>query len=210
MPELKLKIPTSMPKITRKAAIALAILALAAGIGGYFYYLNVSNPPITTWNYRGQLVAFRVNLREAATVPVYPSDDLIYRDLMNPFVKNVTIAFKDAGTADNPYYILEEMEIIPKTTLAYAHMLGSDSGNETSSATDTPVFNAEAIENYANLPGKIQNPIIALVHYKYANETSVRMEGHVTYISGKTPQDFDKATVRFLMIVMGISPGDLS
>jgi hypothetical protein len=209
MSELKVKVPTSMPKLTRNATIALVVLVLICAIGGYLYYLNVSNPPITTWDYKGQVVAFRVDLREAANVPVYPSDDLVYRDLMNPLVKNVTIVFKDAGTGDNPYYILEEMEIIPKMTLAYSYVLGSDTSDGTTSY-GAPVFNAQSVESYSNLPGKIQNPIIALVHYKYANETSVRMDGHVTYISGKTPQDFDKATVRFLMIVLGISPDKLS
>jgi hypothetical protein len=208
MPNLKISIPSILPRIGRKTAIAILAVVIFASVGAYLYIQSYNNPPITTWNYKGQTVAFRVDLKKAARVPVYPSDDLIYRDLMNPLVKNVTIAFKDAGTNENPYYILEEMEIIPKMTLAYTYVLGSDS-NGTTTSSDTPVFNAEAIEGYANLPGKIQKPIIALVHYKFANETSVRMEGHVTYISGKTAEDFDAATVRFLMIAMGISPEDL-
>jgi hypothetical protein len=72
-----------------------------------------------------------------------------------------------------------------------------------------PSFNAMPVEEYANLPGKIQNPIIALVHPKYANETAVRNEGHVTYISGTNYKDFDLATIRFLMVVLGIDPAEL-
>ena len=42
------------------------------------------------------------------------------------------------------------------------------------------------------------------MHPVYANETAVRNEGHVTYISGKTFEELDLATVKFLMVVLGI------
>lgn len=157
--------------------------------------------PITAWIYHGQIVRFRNDLRKADKVPVYPGETQVYLDTIHPLVKNVTIAFKDAGEEENSYYILEEVEIIFKMTLAYRRMLNRYEGK---SLEDMPKFNAMPVEGYSNLPGKIQNPIIALVHPKYANETAVRNYGHVTYISGTTYEDFDLATIKFLMIVLGI------
>ena len=162
--------------------------------------------PIESWNYHGQIVAFRDDLREADKVPIYPGADEVFLDTIHPLVKNVTIAFKDAGEEENSYYVVEVIEITLKMTLAYRRMLGGYPGL---SEEDMPKFNATPVEEYANLPGKIQNPIIALVHPKYANETAVRNEGHVTYISGKTYRDFDLATIKFLMTVLDIDLTEL-
>ena len=116
------------------------------------------------------------------------------------YTRDTIIAFKDAGEEENPYYIVEEIEIINKMMIAYRKMIDSYKGE----TINMPTFNAMPVENYADLPGKIQNPIIALVHPKYANETAVRNDYHVTYISGKTHEEFDLATIKFLMIVLGI------
>lgn len=157
--------------------------------------------PIKAWNYYGQIIEFRDDLRKADKVPVYPGETQIYLDTIHPLVKNVTIVFKDAGEDENSYYIVEEFEIILKMTLAYGRMLASYEGL---SEEDIPEFNSMPVDEYANLPGKIQNPIIALVHPKYANETAVRNDYHVTYISGRTYEEFDLATIKFLMIVLGV------
>jgi len=210
---LKIKIPRiKLPeKTSRKTSVALAIvlfIILAASLA--IYYNNFVQTPIRTWVYKGQTVAFRADLRQAAKVPVYPGDVQIYRDIMNPLVENVTIAFKDAGEEGNPYYMLQEFELVPRMKLAYMYMLGTQTPEgEFQPSPTTPNFNAIPIDSYANLPGKIQNPIIAIVHPMFANETSVRMEGHVTYISGKTPEELDLATARFLMIVLGIDVKDI-
>jgi hypothetical protein len=154
--------------------------------------------PLTSCTYRGETFFFRADLREADKVPVYPGESELYRDTMHPLVDNVTIAYKDVGEAG--YYAIEAFEITHKMKIAYLHLLGSESG----ASRETPGFNVEVVDQYAYLPGKIQNPIIALVHPIYANETAVRNEGHVTYISGKTFEELDLATVKFLMVVLGL------
>lgn len=195
-------------KTARNAAIVLVAAALA--IGAYYVYYRFYQP-ITMIDYKGTTIAFRTDLREAAKVPVYPGESELYRDTMHQLVQNVTIVFKDAGSDGNPYYIVEEVEIANKMKLAYMLTFGTtnlDTG-EIVPAT-SPGFDAMEVESYENLPGKIQNPIIAIVHPKYANETSVRNEGHVTIISGTDLHQLDLAVVRFLMVELGITESDLS
>jgi hypothetical protein len=197
-----------MPKVKIRLSrnVLFFVIAVALLTSLIFVYVRLVPRPITALNYKGQIVEFRDDLRKAADVPVYPGDNQVYLDTMHTLVKNVTIAFKDAGEKENGYYIVEEFEIITKMTLAYRNLLAGQPGL---SEEDMPSFNAMPVEEYANLPGKIQNPIIALVHPKYANETAVRNEGHVTYISGTNYKDFDLATIRFLMVVLGIDPAEL-
>jgi len=188
-------------KISKKRLrnIKIFLIALVAVIICINYY-NTNIRPITIWNYRGNDIGFRADLRKANKVPVYPGETQVYLDTMHPLVKNITIAYKDVEDSERGYYGVEAYEITYKMMIAYSYLVGTDSAGQ----SEIPTFNVETVEQYAHLPGKIQNPIIALVHPVYANETSVRNEGHVTYISGETYEDFDLATVKFLMTIMGI------
>ena len=185
-------------KIKLSKNILIFIVALVIILGSIFYYLFFLPKPLKTWNYKGLMLTFRSDLRESNKVPVYPGETQVYLDTMHPLVKNVTIAYKDVG--EYGYYATEAFEITYKMRLAYMNLVGSEEG----STFKVPPFDVEVVEQYAYLPGKIQNPIIALVHPVYANETAVRNEGHVTYISGKTYEELDLATTKFLMIVLGI------
>lgn len=168
-------------------------VAVAALVGLLLvYYFFLMPKPMDTYVYKGVPMTFRADLREAAKVPIRPFEDAIFIDTIHPIAKNVTIVFKPAAETENPYYILEEIEVVSKMKIVY-DLKGIEIG-----------FNAVPVESYSNLPGKIQNPIIALVHPVYANETAVWNENHVTYISGTTYEDFDRATVRFLMAIMQI------
>jgi hypothetical protein len=194
-------------KATRNIAIAIAVVA--ALVAASYFYVRFFEP-ITVIDYKGVTVAFRADLREAAKVPVYPGESEIYRDTMHQLAKNVTIVFKDAGESGNPYYIVEEVELVNKLRIAYMLTFGTQADTGEFVPGDIPTFDAQEVGSYENLPGKIQNPIIALVHPMYANETSVRNEGHVTYISGRNLKELDLATDRFLMIALGIDPSELN
>ena len=194
-------------KATRNIAIAIAVVA--ALVAASYFYVRFFEP-ITVIDYKGVTVAFRADLREAAKVPVYPGESEIYRDTIHQLAKNVTIVFKDAGESGNPYYIVEEVELVNKLRIAYMLTFGTQTDTGEFVPGDIPTFDAQEVGSYENLPGKIQNPIIALVHPMYANETSVRNEGHVTYISGRTLKELDLATDRFLMIALGIDPSELN
>jgi len=182
-------------KLGKRNVTAILVLITIFGIvvlGVLNYYFLIPKP-ITTWDYFGNTLVFRVDLREANKVPVYPHETGVYLDVVNPLVKNITIAFKPAGDKENPYYQLEIIELVMKLK-QYVY-----------DRKEIPVeFNAVPIESYENLPGKIQNPIIALVHPIYANETAIRNAGHVTTISGKTYNEFDLAVAKFLMVALGI------
>lgn len=177
-------------KITKeKIVILLIFIVIASAIMVYQLLLP---KPITTWDYYGTTLVFRVDLREANKVSVYPHETGVYLDTIHPLVENITIAFKPAGEKENPYYQLAIIELVMKLKQIY-------------DKNEIPVeFNAVPVESYENLPGKIQNPIIALVHPIYANETSVHNERHVTTISGETYHEFDLAVAKFLMVVLDI------
>jgi len=204
MSELKFKIDGRTMKII--AVVAVIIVASFAALYVYERYFA----PITIIDYKGTTVQFRADLREAAQVPVYPDDEDVYRDTVHQLVQNVTIVFEDAGQAGNPYYIVEELEIVNKMKLAYLYAFGTvDPETGATTSNTMPTFNAQEVGSYDALPGKIQNPIIAIVHPMYANDTAVRNAGHVTFISGTDLHQLDLAVDRFLMIELGIAPADL-
>jgi len=185
-------------KIFLVVVVAIISITIAYKVSIDFYNSNIKE--IKMWNYRGNDIGFRADLRKADKVPVYPGETEVYLDTMHPLVKNITIAYKDVEDSERGYYAVEAYEITYKMKIAYSYLVGTDSEG----VSKIPTFNVEVVDQYAHLPGKIQNPIIALVHPVYANETSVRNEGHVTYISGETFEEFDLATVKFLMTIMGI------
>lgn len=200
----------TLKKVAIIACVAIALVAAYAFYALYYVPYVESPQPITIINYKNNTIEFRADLREAAKVPVYPNDQDVYLDTVHQLVKNVTIVFKDAGPTQNAYVELETIELYYKMTLAYQTSFGSvDPQTGAVYPMVLPTFNVENVSSYENLPGKIQNPIIAIVPPMYANDTSVRNYGHVTYISGLTNEDLDLATVRFLMVELGIS-SDLS
>ena len=183
-------------KLSRNVLMLAAVVA--AVVVSVLLYEYIVPKPITSWEYNGLILNFRSDLKEANKIPVYPGETQLYLDTMHPLVKNVTIAFKE--TEENGYYAAEAFEITYKMTLAYYNLFGSVISN----TTRVPGFDVQTVDQYAHLPGKIQNPIIAIVHPDYANETAVRNEGHVTYISGKTYEELDLAVTKFLMVVLDI------
>jgi len=173
-------------------AVAVLIVTL--------YLADVYIPkPIYSYDYYGIPLNFRADLREAEKVPIYPNDAVLYYELRGGLAKNITIVFIPIE-GDNGIYSANGFEISFKLGFLFNNLLNRN-----------VTIDAKNITSYANLPGKIQHPIIALVHPKFANETSVRLDGHVIFISGLPSNDvsnlyrnFDLATVRFLMNILDI------
>jgi len=179
-------------KITKRRIFFSTIFVLFALV--IAFYVFYAPEPIYSWNYHGNMIGFRADIREAEKVSVYPSETALFNEINSQLIQNMTILFKSAGEKENPYYILQEFEIIQKLTLLFKRIQIS------------PGFNANTTDSYENIFGKIQNPIIVLVHPKFANETSVTVTpNHVIYIKGKTNRDFDLATTKFLMVAMSIN-----
>lgn len=185
-------------KITRRRAILLASLILMLVlIIAVYPYLPL---PVYSLNYQGIVLTFRTNLRDAKDVPVYPSEAAVQSEIMNQFIENVTIAFRPGTGEENAHYAVETYEIVSKLAIAFSKNYGY-----------MPKFNVVNVTSYGNLSGEDQNPIIALVHPVYSNETSVRLDGHVIYVQGKNStssrdqlRNFDLATVKFLMVALQI------
>lgn len=181
-------------KITKDRVVFLAMTIIFA-VFVYYIIVNFYKPPINTWGVNGQTVGFRADLREANKVLVYPNEGILYYELINPLVQNVTIAYKPGNEKENALYLVNVIETINKLTFKYKTRFDY-----------VPNFNELVpIESYENLPGKIQNPIIVFVPPSYSNETAIRLEeGHVIFIKAKNYKDFDLATVKLLMVVLGI------
>ncbi len=172
---------------------ALSILIIAV------YLADTYAPkPVYSYDYFGIPLNFRADLREASKVQIYPSETIIYYELRGGLAKNITIVFLPVE-GDNGIYSANGYEVAYKLGLLF-NLLGKN-----------VTINAMNVTSYDNLPGKIQHPIIALVHPKYSTETSVSLVGHVIRISGlpsndaRTPyRNLDLATVKFLMVILGI------
>ncbi len=179
-------------KISKNVLFVIVLVCLIALIAVYYAIKPVQLQPVYSVQVGEETVVFRADVNKAFQVPVYPDEQSLYRELMNPLVKNITIAFKPADETENPYYSLQILELIPKLAYAYSRLKYD------------PTFGREPliIDSYENLPGKIQNPIIALVHPVYSNETAIRVDGHVVYLKAKTHEDFDLVTVKLLLVAL--------
>lgn len=184
--ESKLKIRIKLKQL-KPILIFLSIIFL---LGLYYTLLP---KPIYETSYKGTKIMFRADLREAKKIPVYPNEEILRRSLIHPLVKNVTIAFVPVEN-ENDIYVVNAWEIVMKLYLAYEEI------------GIKPKFNGMNISSYENIElyGKIQNPLIVLIHPKYANETAVRVEDHTILISGKTKHELDLATVKFLIVSLRI------
>src|SRR3989442_16018096 len=67
----------------------------------------------------GSTLGFRQDLREAYKSPIYPDEDSVSKFFQNSSVKNITIAFKSASQNENPLFLVEESEIVFKSTFLY-------------------------------------------------------------------------------------------
>jgi len=185
-------------KITRRRIIFLVLLILSILLIATIFP-NIPWP-VYSVNYYGATMGFRANLRDAKNVPVYPNEEIVYREIMNPLVENITIAFKPGTEQENAYDAVETFEIVNKLAIAFSKTLGY-----------IPSFNVINVTSYDGLQGKIRNPIITLVNPNYSNETSVRLDDHVIFITGKNSTDskeqlknFDLAVIKFLMVALEI------
>ncbi len=195
---------TTKRVFTKQKIVFVTILTAIFLLAGFTIYSYLITPSAIEYHKAfalDQEWAFRADLREAEKVRVEPTDDAVYFELFNigetPFVKNITIAFKDAGPTGNPYYQLQIIELVTKLKKTYELSYHG---------AEAPGFNAIEVESYYKLPGKIDNPIIAIVHPKYATETSIKLENHVILLSAKTTADMDLVTAKLLMIALQLKP----
>ncbi|MEM5836516.1 MAG: hypothetical protein QW472_05580 [Candidatus Aenigmatarchaeota archaeon] len=174
--------------------IGLALIFLTA------IAISQIKPPIYTLDYHGVKLKFRADLRSVDGIKVFPSEKAVREEIMSPFVENITIVYKPGNETINAHYAVEVFEIVNKLAVAYRLKFGY-----------IPKVKVLNVTSYENLEGTAENPIIALIHPIYSNETSIRLEKHVIYIQAENAEtlekqlkNFDSVAIKFIMIALNI------
>jgi hypothetical protein len=204
-------------KVTKSQIVAFLSLAgiVAAGILIYAYYQTYL-APVTVVDFNGEKMGFRVDLRQAEKVEVRPNEAALVAQMVRASryvnsdgtiifrkpLSNVTIVFKStivngtSGPNTMGWYTVEVTEIIKKMTALYHGKLR------------TPInFQIKEVQSYDGLKGSNTAPIVALVHPDLTDRTGVEVDSDndvVTIYGGNSLKDFDLATEKFLMVIMGI------
>lgn len=189
-------------KVTKtRIMLLITLVALLALV----YLLNMYWPrPITSWNYKGNMLTFRDDLREAQKINAYSDEPAISNVFASIAVRNITIVYAE-GASDIGYVTVEAAELSYKLLIAYLEA-GYMRYNKTMSFIPMGFIEISAgpVKSYEGLSGTPANPLIALVPPSMADETSVSVKDNVIYVKGKTLKDFDLATMKLLMIVLDI------
>jgi len=185
-------------KITKNRMITVFVI-VAAVVAAYIYVWYVPKP-VYSVDYKGVILNFRADLREADKVSVQPGPDQVFTELINPLVKNITIVYNLTNDPDqDKYYSLAAFEISEKLKLGMLVRSMSDIG------IDAKPFSDFNLTTYENLPGKIQHPLIVVILPAYANQTRVFVStDHIIFIEAVSYKDFDLAIDKFLMSALRI------
>lgn len=171
--------------IEQKQLFIFLLIVILFTVGIIVY--KFSPRPITSYEYYGIPMKFRVDLRQADKIP---SDNLkIYNVIWNEKNENLTIAF--VNSSDNSLVLVEAFEITFKLKLAF------DFWNF------NPNITGKEVDSY-DLVTDENHPIIALIPPSLANGTRVEVKDNVVFIEGKTKEEFELATVKFLISSLDI------
>lgn len=178
----------------------LAVVIILAVAAAYIYLFYIPQPEYSVM-YDGAVLNFRVDLRQAAKIPVQPGVNDVSSTISNTWVQNITIVYEESQNNDTAkYYNIEAFEIANKLKTA---MLadGIDS-----IGIDAKPLSAYNRTDYTNLPGQLQHPLIAIIPPEFANQTLVYASpsDHVVYVSATSNHDLDLAVAQFILSVLRI------
>ncbi|MBI2084015.1 MAG: hypothetical protein HYT70_00120 [Candidatus Aenigmarchaeota archaeon] len=176
-------------KFSMNRALIFTVIVAIIAAAGIFYYQQTT--PITSYTFYGQDITFRDDLRSSDAVPIYPDREAVLNTMWNPDIQDVTIVY--VNSTDNGIVAVNSFEIAYKLRIAYLTF-----------NWNVPVYGME-VDSFENLTGSNENLIIVLVPPSMADETSVEMHDGAVYIKGKTSQELDRATIKFLMASMNIT-----
>jgi hypothetical protein len=183
-------------KITKRRVLFLFLLVL--GIVS-LYYINIYFQPVTKVSFGEVVLEFREDLKEAKKIPITPDESSFNKEFINPSVEKVTVIFKPAEDGTESFYSVEVFEIVNKLYYGYR------------SINHIPKFETANVTSYESISAEAINPLIVLIHPKYGNETSVKLNSHVAFISAKNDanlgvalRNFDLATEKFIISTLGI------
>lgn len=168
--------------------IILSVISIA-----FIVYLQLR--PVKSVNFRGKTFYFREDVKAALEVPVFPDEKSIQELFWNKWISNVTVMYLPVNSTDslsNSYYAVESFEITYKLYQIYE------------SFNWYKYFNSQPIDSLKDIPRDDKVLKIILIPPEYSDETIVKGAGNKIYIQAKDYKDFDLATIRTILIVMGI------
>lgn len=186
-------------KLSRNQKFVLVVIvsiAIAVGVTWVYYYLSTPKPVIR-YNFHGTEFVFRDDLRLAQNISVYPDEESILNKVWDPNITKINIAYvpTEGPSDENSLIALNVFEIRFKLDVAYRN----PNFNWINEFTSTELSSLdEIIQTNDTL-------VIALVIPSLSDETTVRLDGNVVYIEGKTLEEFDLATIKFLMSALNIT-----
>jgi len=154
-------------------------------------YLYSYFKPVTSINYKGRTFSFRDDIKAANKIKVHPDEKTIHDMFWNPNLENITIIFKPLEKGSG-YYMLESFELTYKLSAMY--LLNGMKKN----------FDALQVNTYENINGSENVLKIVLVHPQLTNKTSVEGRNNLIFIHAKDYRDFDLATIKTILVAMGI------
>jgi hypothetical protein len=180
----------------KQLAPLLGIVLAVGAIAGVMYYQN-SVKEITRYEFFGTPLEFRADIRAAQQIPVYPNQQSVLLKVWDPDITkiNITYVLTPEPSGENSMVALNLFEIRYKLDIAYRN----------------PNFNwindfaVVELESFDDISQTNDTLVIALVRPSLSDRTAVEMDGNVIYIKGRTAQEFDLATIKFLMSAMNIT-----
>lgn len=171
-------------------------IVIVAGVAGFIYYQNLPKE-ITRYNFYGTELVFRKDLRLAENISVYPDEQSIANKVWDPDITKINIVYvpSEGPSEENGMLSVNIFEIRFKLDVAY-HNPRFNWVNE---------FSAANLTSFENITQANDTLVIALVRPSLADKTAVELDGNVVYIKGRTAEDFDLATIRFLMSALNIT-----
>lgn len=173
-----------------------ALIIILVGIGAVVYYQTLPKE-IIRYDFHGTEFVFRKDLRLAQSIPVYPDEKSILNKVWDPDITKIDIAYVPSAepSDENGMVAVNAFEVRFKLDTAYRN----PNFNWINEFTSTELNSFDGI-NQTN-----DTLVIALVHPSLADKTGVELDGNVVYIKGKTPEEFDLATIKFLMSALNIN-----
>jgi hypothetical protein len=184
-----MKVKIKPKKILPKILIIIAILSVISII----LVVSFRQKLTTAVYYRGKAYTFRQDVKAAEKIPVYPNDKTL-RDLFWDYkIKNITILYNPAINTSG-FYQVEAFELTYKLSQIYMSLYP---------LVIQKNFGGQEIASYDNITREEGVLKIVLIPPAVANDTYVRVGGNRVFISGKTYREFDLATIKTILSVMG-------
>lgn len=183
-------------KFGKKLPQLIALIIILVGIGAVVYY-QILPKEITRYDFHGTEFVFRKDLRLAQNISVYPDQESILDKVWSPEITKINVAYvlSSEPSEENGMVALNAFEVRFKLDVAYSN----PNFNWLNEFASTELKSLDDINQTNN------TLVIVLVRPSLADKTAVELDGNTIYIKGKTAEEFDLATIKFLMSALNIT-----